>query len=686
MLMKFSEKAQKAIVVAESIAFNLGHQNVGSEHLLLSLLKVEDLVIADILKNCGVTEEAIANDLERLFGKTEDQPFYMEYTGVFKKILENAVIISHERQENRVTVDVLCLAMLEEEKSVAHELLASYHVPFEQLKECLKKQPRSNADLSRIPDLINLNDKVQKQQPVIVGRERELINLMEILCRKEKNNALIVGDAGVGKTALVEKLALCMNTLDQNHPLSGKTIYELDLASVVAGTKYRGEFEDKLKKIIDRVRLDGQAIIFIDEIHNLVGAGGAEGAIDASNILKPYLARGELTCIGATTYEEYRRYFEKDRALNRRFGMIDLKEESQEATYQILKALSTCFMHYHQVALADDVLHQIVQLSSRYLNERHQPDAAIDVMDLSCVHCRMNGQKEVDHETVKAMIEKMTGIVLLENDSLASLQTYLTEHIFGQTDLIQQMIADLACIESGLYQDERPKAVWLFAGPTGVGKTALAKLLADHHFGHLIRLDMSEYKEAHSVAKIIGSPPGYIGYEQSSGFLDEVRRYPHSIILLDEIDKAHRDVLHLFLQVFDDGSLEDSQKRKVDFSNSLIIMTTNLGYQMTEPQPVGFLDRASGKERISAYVEQRFSLAFLNRIDEIFCFHHLDQTACREIVRAYLTQFHLQWQPDLAWVDHLISISQIEKYGARGLQREIRHQLVKQFLKEPVSP
>ena len=297
MLMKFSEKAQKAIVVAEGIAFNLGHQNVGSEHLLLSLLKMQDTTLSKLLKEYHVTDQAIEKDLQRLFGKTQEQLFYMEYTNVFKDILESAISKSSARQETKVTIETLCLALLEEKQCVAHELLASYHVDFEDVLQKLKTTKKGSDELAKVENLVNLNAKVKRQQPIVIGRDQEVAALIEILCRKEKNNALIVGDAGVGKTALVEKLACLMNDMDKNHPLYEKTIYELDLAGVVAGTKYRGEFEDKLKKIIEHVKNDGQAIIFIDEIHNLVGAGGAEGAIDASNILKPYLARKELTCI-----------------------------------------------------------------------------------------------------------------------------------------------------------------------------------------------------------------------------------------------------------------------------------------------------------------------------------------------------------------------------------------------------
>lgn len=688
MLMKFSEKAQKAIVVAESIAFNLGHPNVGSEHLLLSLLKMQDLTLCEILKKYHVTDRAIEQDMIRLFGKNEEQLYYMEYTNIFKQVLENAVILGHERHQSKASVEMLCLALLNEEKSVAHELLASYHVPFEEIKEALLHSKKNRNELSRISDLINLNEKVKKRKPLVIGRDQELNALIEILCRKEKNNALIVGDAGVGKTALVEKLASVINDSTKEHPLHDYQIYELDLASVVAGTKYRGEFEDKLKKIIDQVRETENSIIFIDEIHNLVGAGGAEGAIDASNILKPYLARGEITCIGATTYEEYRRYFEKDRALNRRFGKIDLKEEDEAACVKILEGLKERFESFHQVQIPSSLLHDIVFLSSRYIHERRQPDIAIDVLDLACVKTKMAKKEEVDKETILSVMERITGMNLHHERPLTFLKDTLDQKIHGQSEVIDSLIDQLALVEAGFYHEHQPRLTLLFAGPTGVGKTEIAKILADTYYGHLIRLDLSEYKEAHSISKIIGSPPGYVGYEEAYGFLDEVRRYPHSVILLDEIDKAHKDVLHLFLQVFDEGYLEDRQKNKIDFSNSLIIMTTNMGYHLPMSRRVGFKEEED-VTKSKMMLENQFSLEFLNRIDYIFYFKHLTRNDCKAIIKDYLaayqTKFDWTSKCDENWYEKVISHADIEKYGARALQREVRQQLYEFFCQQPVT-
>lgn len=675
MLRRYTEQAQKAIVMAESIAFNLGHQNVGSEHLLLSLLKMPEIPITNELNHYGMTFSKVEADLERMFEKNEEELFYLEYSQVFNRILETAYSLSNQ-QDSEITVELLSQALLMQKESVAYELLLGYHVDIALLLEHLSHQQARNFELDKMHDLILLNEKVKKEDPVFVGREDELTVLLEILCRKEKNNAILVGDAGVGKTALVEKLAMVLNDLEKNHPLYGKRIYELDLAGVVAGTKYRGEFEEKFKKIIDQVKKDRDAIVFIDEIHNLVGAGGAEGAIDASNILKPYLARKELTCIGATTFEEYRRYFEKDHALNRRFGRIDLKEQPASEIVQILKALKSRFETYHQVSISDELLDKIVSLSSRYIKDRHQPDLAIDVLDLACVRTKMNAQSQVEEATVNQVIEKISGKQFSLASPLATLEQQLSRHIFGQDDIIKRLVSQLMMIERGIHNNKQPQGIFLFAGPTGVGKTECAKLIAEYYYSHLIRLDMAMFKERHSVAKIVGSPPGYVGFEEANYFLDEVRRHPHSVILLDEIDKAHQDVLQLFLQVFDEGYLIDQQKNVVDFSNALIIMTTNMGYQFSLGTSLGFQKHGENR-KAKEIIEKHFLPEFLNRIDEIFYFHPLDKKACEKIARNYLKELSIN-QPTLN-LESIIAGCEIEKYGARALQRDLRKALFKQM-------
>ena len=686
MLMKFSEKAQKAIVVAESIAFDLGHQNVGSEHLLLSLLRMKEAKLASLLASQGVSEEAVEADLVRLFGRVETRPYYMEYTQVFKQILENAVLEAGEHHEKKVSLQTLSYALLIQKESVAHEILAGYDLDFDWLEDELKSQGISHEQLDAIDDLINLNRKLAKKPVHVIGREQEVGMLIEILCRKEKNNALIVGDAGVGKTALVEKLTQMMNHQEVPPQLADKVLYELDLASVVAGTKYRGEFEDKLKKIIRKVKEDGQVILFIDEIHNLVGAGGAEGAIDASNILKPYLARGEITCIGATTYEEYVRLFEKDRALNRRFQKIDLKEEGRENVCRILSGLKSQYESYHEITIPDELLPEIVDDSNRYLNERHQPDKALDVLDLACVHARMAHLSQLSKQDVLEVVEKLSGVNLHQDQPLSRLANKLHAVLLGQDAVIDGVIEHLTMMEAGLNVASQPRAVFLFVGPTGVGKTEMAKWIARTYYGsaqYLVRLDMSEYREASAVAKILGAPPGYVGYEDPSPLLSTIRRQPHSVVLLDEIEKAHRDVLHLFLQVFDEGELTDSRKQPVSFRDCIIIMTSNIGHHLQAPKRLGFQQATHPTQQI---LENYFSYEFMNRIDQIFYFQPLSREVCCQIIEnnltAYNEKLHREIQLSTSEMEEIIAASQVERYGARALQRSLKHYLFAHYLEK----
>ena len=382
MLTQFHEQAQKAIVIAESIAFDLGHSHVGSEHLLLSLLKMKDILMTKMLKSYHVDDEVIYKDIVRLFGEKDIQPFYMEYSDIVKKILEEAINITRERKESKVSLNILCLALLSQKESVAVELLNKYHVSFDQIKEELSQTRSLLYELDKIHELVNFNELVKKENRLMIGRDQELEQLFLTLCKKEKNNVLLIGKAGVGKTALVEKLAYKINHKEVPKLLQNKVIYELSLSSIVAGTKYRGEFEEKFKKIIDKVIQAKDAILFIDEIHNLIGAGGAEGAIDASNILKPFLARKDLTLIGATTIEEYYKYFEKDQAMNRRFSILKINENTKEETKDILLGLKQQYENYHHIDIPDERIDEIISLCDQYLLSRVFPDKALDVLDL----------------------------------------------------------------------------------------------------------------------------------------------------------------------------------------------------------------------------------------------------------------------------------------------------------------
>lgn len=622
MLTKFNEQAQKAIVIAESIAFDLGHNNVGSEHLLLSLLKMSDSKLKSLLQEYNVDDKKIYNDIVRLFGENDSQPFYMEYSDVVKDILESSIKITKEKGKNKVTLSILTIAILQVKESVALELLKKYHVEIDDVIFKLNENSELESKLDQVQSMVNLNKKVKKEEYHVVGREQEIEQLCTILCKKEKNNALIIGEAGVGKSALVEKLARRINEKNVPKGLEKTLIYELSLAGIVAGTKYRGEFEEKLKKIIDKVRDVENVVIFIDEIHNIIGAGGAEGAIDASNILKPYLARKDITIIGATTLEEYYKHFEKDQAMNRRFSLVTLKENSKEETVEILNNVKQYYEQFHAIEISEESLLYLVEKVDMYIRNRTFPDKAIDILDLACVKTKFNQKHIITKETIKMVIEEYTLIKIDEEIDFTKATDKLKDDIIGQNHAIDTIIKQLQLSKSA---SRKPQAVFMFVGNSGIGKTKMAKELSKVLNRHLIRLDMSEYKNATSVQKIIGSPPGYVGYDTPSLLLPKLSTHPKSIILLDEVEKAHTDVLNLFLQVFDEGYLEDNQKRKIYFDNTIIVMTSNVGnsYSM-----LGFKKTSTPVIKLTSM----FSDEFINRIDEVIQFKNLTTKNLKKIV------------------------------------------------------
>lgn len=625
MLTQFHEKAQKAIVIAESIAFDLGHSSVGSEHLLLSLLKMKDTPFSKILKTYHVDDEMIYDDIVRLFGEKDIQPFYMEYSEVVKKILEDAMSMSEVKKENKVSLNTLSIALLRQKESVAVELLNKYHVPFDEIKKELSEEKSLLHELDFIHELTNLNQLVKKQERLMIGRDQELEQLFLTLCKKEKNNALLIGKAGVGKTALVEKLALKMNSHEVPIGLKNKVVYELNLSSIVAGTKYRGEFEEKFKKIIDKVIQAKDAILFIDEIHNLIGAGGAEGAIDASNILKPYLARKDLTIIGATTIEEYYKYFEKDQAMNRRFAIIKLNENTKEETKAILLGLKKQYQDYHHIEISEAMIDRVIELCDQYIIQRVFPDKALDVLDLSCVKASFLNKTVLQEKHIEKVIEEITGMTLNHKLSYQQLEEELKQSIIGQDQAIHNLVESLNSLSSYPHF-QKPCGIYLLIGSSGVGKTKTAKVLAQLMNRNFIRLDMSEYSESSSVSKIIGSPPGYIGYDDRSSLLNDIVLHPHSLILLDEIEKAHAQVLNLFLQVFDEGVLKDSHHHQVSFKDTLILMTSNV---LSQNKPtVGFKRQSFSRESLKEY----FPEEFLNRIDEIISYQILKKKDIQQIL------------------------------------------------------
>lgn len=560
LLREFDEQAQKAIVVAESLSFDFGHQNVGSEHLLLSLLKIHDNQLKRLLQKYDVNDAVVEEDIKRLFGTNDDQPFYMEYSQSVKRILERSIEYAKDKNQDQVTLNILIISLLKEKESVAYEILQKYHVDVEEVIYLLQEKSAFDTPLDQIPTLVNINKKVKTKKYKIIGRENEIDQVCTILSKKEKNNVLIIGEAGVGKSALVEKLAMMINQGKVVDSLKNKIIYELSLSSLVAGTKYRGEFEEKFKKIIDKVKDLDNVIIFIDEIHNVIGAGGAEGAIDASNILKPYLARKDMTVIGATTIDEYYKHFEKDHAMNRRFSIVTLKENTKEETLEILKGIKGYYESYHQIKIDNVLLKELIELVDCHIKNRTYPDKAIDILDLSCVKAKFYHEKELTKNRIVETIEKYLNITIHHQTDYQKLEKQLNKDILGQEKGIHQMIET--------FQHKQLPISFFIYGPTSCGKTLTAKSLAKYLNYHYLKLDMNQYQESHSLYKLLETY-----HEKPSLLLSTLQSYPHTVLLLDHIDQACEEIIHLFSQILDDGYYEDQAKRKISFENVVFIMS-----------------------------------------------------------------------------------------------------------------
>lgn len=560
LLREFDEQAQKAIVVAESLSFDFGHQNVGSEHLLLSLLKIHDNQLKRLLQKYDVNDAVVEEDIKRLFGTNDDQPFYMEYSQSVKRILERSIEYAKDKNQDQVTLNILIISLLKEKESVAYEILQKYHVDVEEVIYLLQEKSAFETPLDQIPTLVNINKKVKTKKYKIIGRENEIDQVCTILSKKEKNNVLIIGEAGVGKSALVEKLAMLINQGKVVDSLKNKIIYELSLSSLVAGTKYRGEFEEKFKKIIDKVKDLDNVIIFIDEIHNVIGAGGAEGAIDASNILKPYLARKDMTVVGATTIDEYYKHFEKDHAMNRRFSIVTLKENTKEETLEILKGIKGYYESYHQIKIDNVLLKELIELVDCHIKNRTYPDKVIDILDLSCVKAKFYHEKELTKNRIVETIEKYLNITIHHQMDYQKLEKQLNKDILGQEKGIHQMIET--------FQHKQLPISFFIYGPTSCGKTLTAKSLAKYLNYHYLKLDMNQYQESHSLYKLLETY-----HEKPSLLLSTLQSYPHTVLLLDHIDQACEEIIHLFSQIFDDGYYEDQAKRKISFENVVFIMS-----------------------------------------------------------------------------------------------------------------
>lgn len=788
MMQRFTDDAQRVLSFAQEAALELGHDYVGTEHVLIGLTKVKNGVAAKALEELNIVTEDIFEAVEEQVGRGNKKATSIYMTPRVKNVLELAVQVANRMNHNYVGTEHILLGLLSDGGGVAVGILRAMNIRTDDIVEAIRhilgsstngnhsgqEGANNNGDLGELTDFgtdLNESAKQGKIDPVI-GRDTEIQRVIQILSRRTKNNPVLIGEPGVGKTAIAEGLA--QRIVNGNVPeiLRNKRIISLSISSMLAGAKYRGEFEERLKKAIDEVQQHDDMIIFIDEIHTLVGAGATEGAMDAANILKPVLARGEFQVIGATTLDEYKKHIEKDAALERRFQPVQVGEPNEEDALEILRGLRDRYEAFHKAKITDEALKAAVTLSSRYITDRFLPDKAIDVVDEAASKVRMkvfsaapdvkaledrlnavkkekeaavtsqdfekaaklrdeeqalvkeiddkkNVAKEesdqkliVTEEDIAAVVAQWTGIPVAkiaeeESETLLHLEDELHKRVIGQDDAVTAVAKAVRRARAGLKDPKRPIGSFLFLGPTGVGKTELARALASSLFGDesaMIRLDMSEYMEKHTVSRLVGAPPGYVGYEEGGQLTDAVRRKPYSVILLDEVEKAHADFFNILLQVLDDGRLTDSQGRTVDFRNTVIIMTSNLGAKALHKNSteLGFLapkkaeshtndsktkDFKEGKKSVLDAVKRHFRPEFLNRIDEMIVFHPLTEEDLTKIVTILMSDvtkrleerdLHLEITPEAMKL--LVKEGSDFTMGARPLKRAIQR-----LIEDPVS-
>jgi ATP-dependent Clp protease ATP-binding subunit ClpC len=782
---RFTDRARKVMQLANQEAQRFNHEYVGTEHVLLGLIKEGSGVAANVLKNLDVDLRKIRNEVEKIVQAGPDMVTMgkLPQTPRAKKVIEYAIEEARNLNHNYVGTEHLLLGLLREQEGVAAQVLMNLNLKLDEVREEVLnllghgmdaggegERAAAKGSKSKTPALDSfgrdLTDLARqgKLDPVI-GRQNEIERVVQVLSRRTKNNPVLLGEAGVGKTAIVEGLAQMI--IDGNVPelLRDRRIVVLDLAMMVAGTKYRGQFEERIKAVMNEVRRAKNTILFIDELHTLVGAGGAEGAIDASNVLKPALARGEVQCIGATTLDEFRKYIEKDGALERRFQTIIVEPPNKAEALEILRGLRDRYEAHHRVQITDEALESAIELSDRYITGRCLPDKAIDVIDESGARVRLkamtrppdlkelddqierlNQDKEeavanqdferaaalrdqadklkkkketinrewrerskevdgtVDEEVVAEVVSKMTGIPLTrleaeETGRLLNMEDEIQKKVISQNEAIKRISQAVRRSRSGLKDPKRPIGCFIFAGPTGVGKTLLAKALAEFMFGDadaLIQIDMSEYMEKHNVSRLIGAPPGYVGYEEGGQLTEKIRRRPYAVVLLDEIEKAHPDVYNMLLQIMEEGRLTDSFGRNVDFKNTIIIMTTNAGAESTSTSNAfGFIDRnrddainyETMKERLKASIERYFRPEFLNRLDDVVVFHALNKENLKQIVdielskvRGRLADRGLELIMTAEAKEFIIIKGFNPDYGARPLRRAVEN-----YIEDPLS-
>ena len=785
MVYKFTNKAKKVIEIANDISIELGHNYIGTEHILYGLVKEGEGIAAKVLNNKGITDEKVRVKIEELLGVGREIKETLGFTPRTKRVLENAFLEAKRIGYNYIGTEHLLLAILKEEDCVAVRVIVELNVEVPKIYSEITKvinEEESDQEIKRDINKVRgsysattvLNQfgediTVQAEDGKfdnIIGREAEIERIIQILSRRTKNNPCLIGEPGVGKTAIVEGLAERIVSGEVPENLKDKRIVSIDISGMVAGAKYRGDFEERIKKALNEVKKVGDVILFIDEIHTIVGAGAAEGAIDAANILKPLLARGEIQLIGATTIEEYRKYIEKDSALERRFSPVDVGEPTKAETIEIIKGIRDRYEAHHNVKITDEAINSAVTLSVRYITDRFLPDKAIDLIDEAASQVRINlftepdtikvmeekidvimNEKEeaiynqdferaanlrdkekeareelnmemnkwkkiknkditeIGEENIAEIISKWTGIPIQkltedENQKLKHLEEMLQKRVVGQNEAVQVVAKAIRRGRVGLKDPKRPIGSFLFLGPTGVGKTELSKALAEILFDNensMIRLDMSEYMEAHSVSKLIGSPPGYIGYDSGGQLTEKVRRKPYSVILFDEIEKAHPDVMNLLLQILEDGRLTDSQGREVNFKNTIIIMTSNLGARyITDKKSLGFGNMENEKEyenikkEVIKELKKELRPEFINRIDEIIVFHKLSEEDIKQITNIMLKQVEerLKNQKYIVEIDDGVVKAILEQgydnnFGARPLRRTIQN-LVEDRISEEI--
>ncbi len=784
MVYKFTQRAKKAVEIANEVALELGHNYIGTEHLLYGLAKEGSGVAAKVLENQNIKPEDIIDKIIELIGQGQPLEGTLGFTPRTKRVIENAFIEARKLGYDYIGTEHLLIGILREGDSVAARILLELDANIPMIYNEIVKVINEGEDLSgeagnsdkdgkigsynQTPTLNQFGDDLTKKAKEgkldpIIGRKEETERVIQILSRRTKNNPCLIGEPGVGKTAVVEGLAEKIVAGDVPEILKNKRVVAVDIASMVAGAKYRGDFEERIKKALDEVKKAGDVILFIDEIHTIVGAGSAEGAVDAANILKPLLARGEIQLVGATTINEYRKYIEKDAALERRFSPVMVDEPSEKDTVKILKGIRDKYEAHHGVKISDEAIESAVKLSVRYINDRFLPDKAIDLIDEAASRARLKTYTEPDslrelqeqiediqkdkeeavraqkferaaslrdkerelkakyeeekknwknkntkevvnitEENIAEVISSWTGIPASritqdENKRLRNLEKELHKRVIGQDEAVEAVAKAIRRGRVGLKDPNRPIGSFLFLGPTGVGKTELSKALAECLFGDesaMIRIDMSEYMEPHSVSKLIGSPPGYVGFDEGGQLTEKIRRKPYSVILFDEIEKAHPDVMNMLLQILDDGRLTDSQGRTVNFKNTVVIMTSNVGARLiTDKKALGFVkeedsdkkekenkDYEETKKEVMEALKKEFRPEFLNRIDEIIVFHKLTDKEIGKIIDIMLKEvidrldaqkIKIELEPS---VKKLIASKGIDKnFGARPLRRTIQN-------------